>query len=75
MTCPVLHVYNASDFGAGEQSRRTGASVSSDAVALFTAEEDSFYVGSGTLGSMDLEIGVLNNYHLMGVTPFDGLVL
>ena len=39
-------VYNASDFGAGEQSRRTGASVSSDVVALFTARENSFYVGS-----------------------------
>ena len=45
-------VYNASDFGAGEQSRRTGASVSSDAVALFTAEEDSFYVGSVTSGAV-----------------------
>ena len=39
-------VYNASDFGAGEQSRRTGASASSSVVALFTAEENSFYVGS-----------------------------
>ena len=45
-------VYNASDFGAGEQSRRTGASVSSDAVGLFTAEEDSFYVGSVTSGAV-----------------------
>ena len=50
-------VYNASDFGAGEQSRRTGASASSDVVALFTAEENSFYVGSvvgGALPSMNL---------------------
>ena len=50
-------VYNASDFGAGEQSRRTGASVSSDVVALFTAEENSFYVGSvvgGASPSMNL---------------------
>ena len=39
-------VYNASDFGAGEQLRRTGASASSDEVALFTGEENSFYVGS-----------------------------
>ena len=39
-------VYNASVFGAGEQSRRTGASASSDVVALFTAQEHSFYVGS-----------------------------
>ena len=32
-------VYNASDFGAGEQlPRRTGASVSPDEVALFTTE-------------------------------------
>ena len=44
-------VYNASDFGAGEQLRRTGASVSSDVVALFTAEENSFYVGSVTSGA------------------------
>ena len=43
MSCAV---YNASDFGAGEQSRRTGASVSSDVIALFTADENSFYVGS-----------------------------
>ena len=50
-------VYNASDFGAGEQSRRMGASVSSDVVALFTAEENSFYVGSvvgGASPSMNL---------------------
>ena len=50
-------VYNASDFGAGEQLRRTGASVSSDVVALFTAEENSFYVSStvgGALRSMNL---------------------
>jgi len=50
-------VYNASDFGAGEQSRRTGASVSSDVVALFTADENSFYVGSvvgGASPSMNL---------------------
>ena len=49
--------YNASDFGAGELLRRTGASVSSDVVALFTAEENSFYVGSvvgGALPSMTL---------------------
>ena len=39
-------VYNASDFGAGELLRRTGASVSSDVVALFTARENSFYVDS-----------------------------
>jgi len=54
MSCAV---YNASDFGAGELPRRTGASVSSDAVALFTAEEDSFYVGSvvgGASPSMNL---------------------
>ena len=50
-------VYNASDFGAGEQSRRTAASVSSDVVALFTARENSFYVGSivgGASRSMNL---------------------
>ena len=39
-------VYNASDFAAGEQSSRPGASASSVALALFTAEENSFYVGS-----------------------------
>ena len=50
-------VYNASDFGAGEHPRRTGASVSSDVVALFTAKENSFYVGSvvgGASPSMNL---------------------
>ena len=51
-------VYNASDFGAGEQLRRTEAgSASSDEVALFTARENSFYVGSivgGIFGSMNL---------------------
>ena len=50
-------VYNASDFGAGELLRRTGVSVSSDGVALFTAEENSFYVASvvgGALRSMNL---------------------
>ena len=50
-------VYNASDFGAGEQLRRPGASVSSSVVALFTAEENSFYVGSvvgGASPSMNL---------------------
>ena len=50
-------VYNASDFGAGQQLRRTGASVSSSVVALFTARENSFYVGSvvgGALPSMNL---------------------
>ena len=50
-------VYNASDFGAGEQLRRTGASASSDVVVLFTAEENSFYVGSfvgGASTSMNL---------------------
>ena len=50
-------VYNASDFGAGELLRRTGASASSDVVALFTAEENSFYVGSilsGAVLSMNL---------------------
>ena len=44
-------VYNASDFGAGEQSRRMGASSSSNVVALFTAEENSFYVGSVLSGA------------------------
>ena len=40
-------VYNASDFTAGEQLRRTvDASSSSNEVALFTAEENSFYVGN-----------------------------
>ena len=39
-------VYNASDFGAGEQLRRAGASASSSVVAVFTAVENSFYVGS-----------------------------
>ena len=50
-------VYNASDFGAGEQLRRTAASASSDVVAMFTAEENSFYVGSilsGATVTMDL---------------------
>ena len=54
MSCAV---YNASDFGAGEKSRRTGASVSSDVVALFTARENIFYVGSvvgGASPSMNL---------------------
>ena len=48
-------VYNASDFGAGEQLKRTGVSASS--VALFTAEENSFYLGSilsGATVTMDL---------------------
>ena len=49
-------VYNASDFGAGEQSRRTGASASSDVVALFTAEENSFYVGS-VVGGASINLG------------------
>ena len=39
-------VYNASDFAAGEQSARLGASASSQVLALFIAEENSFYVGS-----------------------------
>ena len=50
-------VYNASDFGAGEELRRTGASVSSDVIALFTARENSFYIGSvvgGATASMNL---------------------
>ena len=50
-------VYNASDFGAGELLRRTGASASSSVLALFTAEENSFYVGSvvgGASASMNL---------------------
>ena len=54
MSCAV---YNASDFGAGEQLRRTGASVSSDVVALFTGRDNSFYVGSiisGASASMNL---------------------
>ena len=54
MSCAV---YNTSGFGAGEQLRRTGASVSSDVVVLFTAEENSFYVGSvvgGAAASMNL---------------------
>ena len=54
MSCAV---YNASDFGAREQSRGAGASVSSDVVSLFTAEENSFYVGSfggGALPTMNL---------------------
>ena len=45
-------VYNASDFGAGELLRRTGASASSSVVALFTAEGNSFYVGSILSGAM-----------------------
>ena len=44
-------VYNASDFAAGEQLRRSGASVSSEELALFTAEENSFYVGSILTGA------------------------
>ena len=48
MSCAV---YNASDFGAGEQLRRTGASASPDVVALFTARENSFYVGSIIIGA------------------------
>ena len=65
MSCAV---YNARDFGAGEQLRRPTASASSDVVALFTAEENSFYVGSVVGGaspsinladSMDLEMGIL----------------
>ena len=44
-------VYNASDFAAGEQSTRPGASASSGELALFTAEENSFYVGSIVSGA------------------------
>jgi len=44
-------VYNASDFAAGEQSRKQSASVSSESLALFTAEENSFYVGSFDIGA------------------------
>ena len=54
MSCAV---YNATDFGAGELLRRTGISVSSNVVGLFTAEENSFYVGSvvgGASPSMNL---------------------
>ena len=50
-------VYNASDFGAGEQLSRPTASASSSEVALFTARENSFYVGSihsGAMNSMNL---------------------
>jgi len=50
-------VYNASDFAAGEQLRRPGASASSEVLALFTAEDNSFYVGSiltGASPSMNL---------------------
>jgi len=50
-------VYNASDFAAGEQSTRPGASASSGELALFTAEDNSFYVGSilsGASPSMNL---------------------
>ena len=50
-------VYNTSDFAAGEQSTRAEASASPEELALFTAEEDSFYVGSilsGALPSMNL---------------------
>ena len=36
-------VYNASDFGAGEQLKWMGAFGSSNVVALFTARENSFY--------------------------------
>jgi len=36
---------------AGEQSRRQSASVSSESLALFTAEENSFYVGSIVSGA------------------------
>jgi len=45
-------VYNASDFAAGEQSRRQSASVSSESLALFSAEENSFYVGSFDIGAV-----------------------
>ena len=44
-------VYNASDFAVGEQSTRPGASASSEVLALFTAEESSFYVGSFVSGA------------------------
>ena len=50
-------VYNASDFAAGEQSARPGASASSQVLALFTAEENSFYAGSvlsGAIPTMNL---------------------
>ena len=50
-------VYNASDFAAGQQLRRFGASDSSEVLALFTAEENNFYVGSiltGASPSMNL---------------------
>jgi len=43
-------VYNTSDFAAGEQLRRAGASASSESLALFTAEDNSFYVGSIVIG-------------------------
>ena len=39
-------VYNASDLAAGEQSTRPGASASSGELALFTAEENRYYVGN-----------------------------
>ena len=50
-------VYNASDFAAGEQLRRIDASHSSDVVALFTAEENSFYVGSFRGGANSFNLG------------------
>ena len=50
-------VYNASDFAAGEQLRRMDASDSSDVVALFTAEENSFYVGSFRSGASAFNLG------------------
>ena len=51
-------VYNASDFAAGEQLRRFRASASSEVLALFTAEANSFYIGSiltGTSTSIHLK--------------------
>ena len=68
-------VYNASDFGAaGEQSRRTGAFASSD-VALFTAEESSFYVGSiisGAMLSLDLRQYGFGDRNFERLSPEEG---
>ena len=51
-------VYNASDFAAGEQSTRPGASSSSEGLALFTAEENSFYVGSILSGAQSPSVNL-----------------
>jgi len=63
-------VYNASDFAAGEQLRRMDASDSSD-LALFTAEENSFYVGSHLMGAQLFNLGQYGFHNVVLVRSTD----